>query len=99
MKALLAVLLASVSISAWADSWAMANKAGGEIVLSDRACSDKKGKGLLEAYNYSSGGKYLEGCWTVFDGMVHVVWFDGTRYTYPLDSFYVKNKDKKGTAL
>jgi hypothetical protein len=99
MKRLLAVLLASVSLTALADTFAMPNQAGGEIVLSDRACSDKKGKGLSEAYNYSSGGRYMEGCWTVIDGMVHVVWFDGTRYTYSIDSFYKKSGGKKGTGI
>jgi hypothetical protein len=97
MKALLAVLLASVSISAWADSWAMPNKAGGEIVITTRDCPRQKG--LLRAYNYIPGGQMQEGCWTVLDERVHVVWFDGTKYTYPLDAFHVLSKDKKGTAL
>ena len=99
MKGLLAVLLAGLSLSAWADSYGMPNKAGGEIVLSDRACSSKHGKGLLDAFNYSEGGRYEHGCWTIFDGMVHVVWDSGGRYTYNIDSFYVKHKDKKGNGI
>ena len=91
---LIAVLAAAPAI---ADTWAMPNKAGGEIVLTDRSC-DKSPK-LLEAYNYGQGGKIMAGCWTVFDEMVQVIWEDGSRYTYPLSSFYVKSRNKKGTSL
>lgn len=97
MKGLLAVLLASISLTALADSWAMPNKAGGEIVITTRECP--KQKGLLRAYNYQQGGHIQEGCWTVFDEMVQVVWSDGTRYAYPMSSFYVKSKDTKGTGI
>ena len=97
MKGLLAVLLASISLTALADSWAMPNKAGGEIVITTRECP--KQKGLLRAYYYLPDGRMQEGCWTVFDERVQVVWFDGTKYTYPLEAFYVKSKDKKGTGI
>ena len=97
MKKLL-LIAALVAAPAFADSWAMPNQAGGEIVLTDRKCPGYPK--LLEAYNYSGGGKSQSGCWTVIDNMVHVVWEDSSRrYTYSLDSFYVKSKDKKGTAL
>mgnify|MGYP003347006731 CR=1 FL=1 len=96
MKWLLAVLCA-VSINAFADSWAMPNKAGGEIVITTRECP--KVKGLLRAYNYKQGGSIQEGCWTVFDDMVQVIWFDGSRYAYSLDSFYKKSTEKKGSNL
>jgi hypothetical protein len=87
-----------ISTPALADSWAMPNRAGGEIVLTDRQCPGHKS--LNQAYNYSDSGKSESGCWTVIDGMVHVVW-DGVkgRYTYPIDSFYVKSKDKKGQGV
>ena len=97
MKKLL-LIATLVAAPAFADSWAMPNQAGGEIVLTDRKCPGYPR--LLEAYNYTQGGQSQSGCWTVIDNMVHVVW-DGSnkRYTYSLDSFYVKSKDKKGTAL
>ena len=98
MKNLL-LIAALISAPALADSWAMPNQAGGEIVLTDRPCPGHPK--LLSAYNYSSGGRSQSGCWTVIDDMVHVIWDDsGRRYTYSLDSFYVKSKDKKkGTSL
>lgn len=94
----LVIIAALVAAPAFADSWAMPNQAGGEIVLTDRKCPGYKT--LLEAYNYTQGGQMQTGCWTVLDNMVHVVW-DGSpkRYTYPLESFHTKSKDKKGTAL
>jgi hypothetical protein len=98
MKGLLAVLLAALSFSANADSWAMPNQAGGEIVLTDRKCPGYKN--LLQAYNYSNTGKSETGCWTIVDDMVHVVWDrNGSRYTYPLDSFYTKSTSKKGQGV
>ena len=54
MKKLL-LIAALVSTPAFADSWAMPNQAGGEIVLTDRPCPGYKK--LLAAYNYSSGGR------------------------------------------
>ena len=97
MKKLLLVA-ALVAAPAFADSWAMPNNDGGEIVLTDRRCP--KNDKLLEVYTYTKGGRMFHGCWTVFDEMVQVIWSDGTRYTYSLDSFYVKSKTtKKGSPL
>lgn len=97
MKKLL-LIAALIAAPAFADSWAMPNKAGGEIVLTDRKCPGYPN--LLEAYNYGSEGRSMTGCWTVIDNMVHVVWSDSSaRYTYPLENFYVKSKNKKGTSL
>ena len=97
MKKLL-LIAALVAAPVFADSWAMPNQAGGEIVLTDRKCPGYKN--LLSAYNYNSGGRSQSGCWTVIDNMVHVVWDDsGRRYTYPLENFYVKSTNKKGSSL
>ena len=97
MKELLTVLLAGLSLSAWADSYGMPNKAGGEIVLTTAPCPGYKH--LMEAYNYTPGGKMQMGCWTVLEGQVQVVWNDKTRYVYPIDAFYVKHQDKKGDGI
>jgi hypothetical protein len=97
MKKLL-LIAALVAAPAFADSWAMPNRAGGEIVLTDRKCPGYPK--LLEAYNYTDSGSMQTGCWTVVDDMVHVVWDkSGKRYTYPLESFYTKSTNKKGAAL
>ena len=97
MKKLL-LIAALVAAPAFADSWAMPNRAGGEIVLTDRKCPGYKN--LLEAYNYTDTGSMQTGCWTVVDDMVHVVWDkSGKRYTYPLESFYTKSTTKKGASL
>ena len=93
----LVIIAALIAAPVFADSWAIPNKSGGEIVITTRECPQQKG--LLRAYNYGSGGQIMEGCWTIFDDMVQVVWKDGTRYAYPVSSFYVKSKEKKGTSL
>lgn len=94
--AMLAVMQSAI---ATADSWAIPNKSGGEIVITDRPCDGYKN--LSQAYNYGGTGRYTEGCWTVIDNMVHVVWSDNSRYTYPMDAFYKKSTTAKkhGTAL
>lgn len=97
MKGLLAVLFAGLSLSAWADSWAIINKNGGEIVITDRAC--KGYKNLRYAYSYSDTGKTFGGCWTIIDDRVHLIYDDGTVYTYPVSSFYKKSTDKKGNGI
>lgn len=97
MKALLAVLLASISITALADSYAMPNKNGGEIVITDRAC--KGYKNLRFAYSYSDTGKTFNGCWTIIDDRVHLIYDDGTVYTYPASGFYKKSTGGKGEKI
>jgi len=96
MKWLLAVLCA-VSVNALAESYAIINKNGGEIVLTDRAC--KGFKNLRFGYSYSEGGKTLTGCWSLIDDRVHFVYDDGSVYTYPANQFYKKTEDKKGTGI
>lgn len=96
MKRLL-LIAAVASTPALADSWAMPNQAGGEIVVTDRACPGYKN--LSEAYNYGGTGKYMSGCWAIIDGMIHIMWDDGSRFTYPMDAFYQKTQTRKGQKL
>ena len=96
MKRLI-LIAALVAAPVMADSWAMPNKAGGEIIINDKQCPGYKN--LMQAYNYGSGGRGMSGCWFYQDGMVRVVWNDGTEYTYPADAFYKKHTEKKGSTL
>lgn len=83
-----------------ADTYAMENNVNGEIVLTDRVCrqTDK----LHQAYSYGTG-IYIEGCWAIIDGDVHILWNAngrGDRRVYPVENFYKKTTSKKkGTAL
>jgi hypothetical protein len=74
MKKLLAALLMLPAL-AQAESFSMPNKNGGEIVISDRTCmhNGKSYDPLKQAYSYWNGG-YLEGCWTLEDNMVKIIW-------------------------
>jgi hypothetical protein len=100
MRKLLGCLL-FVPILAQAGAIAtMPNKAGGKIVLTDEACVHK-GKtydGLARAYNYSVEGYTTEGCFTVEDETVVVIWNDGSansKMRYPAENFTIIKK--KGT--
>ena len=69
MKKML-IALALVSCNAIADTWVMANQGGGQIVLTDRKCQGYKA--LFYAYTYTDKA-FLDGCWALMDGKVHVV--------------------------
>jgi hypothetical protein len=96
MKKLL-LIAALVAAPAMADSWAMPNQSGGEIVVTDKPCPGYKN--LRHAYTYTPSGKALNGCWYLDDTMIKLVWDDGTTYAYPADNFYQKFKTKKGQQL
>jgi hypothetical protein len=74
MKVLIAGLLLLPCI-AFAESWSMKNKNGGEIVITDRECrhNGKTYSLLRQAYSYWNGG-LLEGCWTIQDNVVKIIW-------------------------
>lgn len=95
MKKLL-LALALVSCNALADSWAMKNDGGGQIVLTDRKCQGYKS--LFYAYTYT-GRTYSDGCWTILDGKVHVVWEDKARRVYNISDFAPETTNKKGGSL
>jgi hypothetical protein len=92
MKKLLVALGLVLSITAHAESWVMPNQGGGEITLTDRQCEADNGAypALKKAYSWTNK-IYFDGCWTVIDGNIHVVWMlpNGTRprNVYPIGSF------------
>ena len=94
---LIATIATFVSLPAMADSWAIPNKAGGEIVINDKLCPGYKH--IMQAYLYVPGGRSMTGCWMLQDGMVRVVWQDNTEYVYPANDFYKKSTDKKGQGI
>ena len=97
MKKLLAALLMLPSL-ALAESWSIPNKNGGEIVITDRPCvvRGKNYENLREAYSHWNGG-FMEGCWTITDGMARIVWLtgDGEVRLYELANFKQKQGGKK----
>lgn len=95
MKRLL-LIAALAAAPAMADSWVMNNNGGGQIVLTDRGCPGYKK--LLEAYTYT-GNAYIEGCWTVIDNKVHVIWNGKDRRVYDLSDFTPNTTNKKGSSL
>ena len=93
------LILAIVSQTVLADTWVMPNNGGGQVVLTDREC--KGHKGLYEAYTYTNQ-VYMDGCWALIDGKVHVAWGKGQgRRVYEMNDFVAGDvtPKKKGTSL
>ncbi len=96
-KLLLALLLVSGSVMA--DTWVMPNNGGGQVVLTDRLC--KGYKSIYYAYSYTDK-VYLDGCWGLVDGKVHVAWEKGQgRRVYNMNDFVAEDvtPKKKGQEL
>lgn len=92
MKKLLAAISMLFALNAYAESWVMSNKGGGEITLTKRQC-ELNGKiypNLNEAYTWTNQ-LFISGCWSVIDGNVHIVWAfsdgSGSRNVYPIANF------------
>ena len=99
MKKLLFGLFVLVSGSVMADTWVLQNNGGGQIVLTDRKCPGHPT--LNESYTYTNS-IYLNGCWAIMDGKVHVVWDKGQgRRVYELNDFVPDQvtPKKKGVSL
>jgi hypothetical protein len=74
------------------------NNANGKIVLTNEVCKfgEKVYEKLYRAYNYSSNGSNLEGCFYLEDETVVVVWADNTTYRYPATGFQIKKQNSSG---
>lgn len=101
MKKLITVLLLSLlSAHASAETIAsMPNKGGGKIVLTNEVCKyeGKTYSNLNRAYNYTSEGYGSDGCYTVEDETVVVIWnVQGTsqKMRYSIDNFTIIKKSK-----
>lgn len=95
MKAtLLLIVTLCTAFNASADSWTMNNQGGGKVVLTDRACNEKGTKTLKYAYTYTDNS-FLEGCWALIDGKVHVVWGKKDRRVYEINAFVQDHVEPK----
>lgn len=89
-----AVLMTGCAARAQGNVLVSPNEDGGQITLTMRDCvTDGKNftqeyPTLRQAYTFGTKTPYLEGCWTLIDGNVHVVYFhNNTRRVYPLSGF------------
>jgi hypothetical protein len=92
MKKIVA-LLALVSTQAFGQIYVLPNKGGGEITLTGRPCviRGQNQTELREAYTWSPSSPYEKGCWTIIDGMVHILYLDtNQRRVYPIEDFQRK---------
>lgn len=96
MRGLIFSIALLASTSALAESWVSTNRGGGEITLTDRVCrfKGKEYPKLREAYSWTNS-IVVEGCWSLLDDMVHVIWFepDGghDKRVYPPQGFVKKS--------
>lgn len=93
MKKILVSLLLCLNVGvANAESWVMPNTGGGKITLTKEACPfDNYAYTLLKkAYTWTNSF-YMEGCWLVQDGQVHVIWVNKDnsreRRVYDINAF------------
>lgn len=87
MKPLLIALLAALSFSAAADTVAtLPNQGGGQIRLTDEACTLPGQRGFL-AYSFVMNETPLLGCWVPIDDQVLMVYSDGDARMYPASEF------------
>lgn len=93
MKKIIGLLAMAVAMDAGAVVMTLKNNAGGEVVISDRVCKlkDKEYPPLKEAYAYSSDGSTFNGCWTMKDGRVWVMYVGGDERLYDPANFVVKD--------
>ena len=94
LRSILAVCTVAVCVNAEAQVLVSPNNDGGEIVLTMRDCEadgvnyTKQYPHLRQAYTYGDRTPYREGCWTLIDGNVHVLYFhNNSRRVYPMDGF------------
>jgi hypothetical protein len=98
-------LLLSVATNAEAEmvAW-LGNQAGGRIVITDEVCVDpdtkKRYDQLKRAYNYGASGSTSEGCFTIEDDSVVIVWVNTNgrnKSRYPLENFTLNPNYKKNS--
>lgn len=87
MKWLAALLLTPVA--GLAQVLYMPNQGGGEIVLTTRVCTyqGKTYEGLREAYTWTANTGKIEGCWTIRDGNVEIIFQSGRTMIYKIEHF------------
>ncbi len=98
MKKILAAVLVATSIAAHAESLHAPNEAGGSIVITDRPCPTSEK--LRYAYAVEGNGAVTAGCWTFFDGLVHILWTESNIHmAYPPEAFMRSSKRRKADEL
>lgn len=100
MKNLLIALLVVATPIQAASIASMNNQGGGKIVLTDERCRLEGGRfpTLNHAYFYTAEGITGDGCYTVQDDTVVVVWdINGSAETrrYPIRNFTLTNQKPK----
>jgi len=99
-KLAIALALLASFAAAHADTVAYAaNKAGGQIRLTDYGSQkcERVGKEYFVAYslNPDSNVEPLRGCWRIVDDSYQVLWDDGAERMFPMSSFQLTSYWRK----
>lgn len=82
-----AIIAGILALPCYAATYETDNEGGGKIVLTDREC--KNYPPLRSMYAYHSTGVYMDGCWAIIDGKVHVYYHQSKeRRVYPAEIFH-----------
>ncbi len=93
MKTILLLTLALASPFSHVAALALDNQSGGLIIITDRPCPDTaNGSALREAYATHADGRRIEGCWTMFDGLVQIGWGHGQRSSFDPRHFKLRDE-------
>lgn len=95
MKKIIVGLCVALHVTgAWADRvFVSPNQGGGEITLTSRPCIVRGTtiENAFEAYTWTPKAPYEKGCWSIVDGMVHILYLTSNeRRVYSIESFREK---------
>jgi len=93
MKSIVKFVLLLAAAPVFGQVYVLPNKGGGEITITGRPCVIKgqNHPELREAYTWSPSAPYEKGCWTIIDGMVHILFLDtNNRRVYAIEDFQKK---------
>jgi hypothetical protein len=100
MRKIIATILLSLPLVAWADMMVLQNQQGGYIVLSKDECPIEHDKTVpMYMALATTPSTVVPGCWFFKDMLVHIIWIrqghDPVKYQYPAEDFeFVPEKDK-----
>jgi len=87
-----------IATTAQAETWVMPNNGNGEITLTGNRCKFDGGAypSLRHAYTWTTS-MYMEGCWALIDGNVHITWENPNNGTRTRRVYRPEDFNKKGT--
>ena len=105
MRKIIATILLSLPLVAWADMMVLEHQQGGHIVLVKDNCPIEYDKTLsMYMALATTPSTVVFGCWFFKDMLVHIIWIqqgqDPVKYEYPAEDFeFVPEKNKNTSGI